>query len=70
MILKILPTRFVTPEELDSLIAYLKDKRARLVRSTADPLSGKNSLRFFLSLLLKHYTHANMYVERGIGGCY
>ncbi|XP_050930720.1 nuclear receptor coactivator 5 isoform X3 [Lates calcarifer] len=32
--------RFVTPEELDSLIAYLKDKRARLVRSTADPLSA------------------------------
>ncbi|XP_008278256.1 nuclear receptor coactivator 5 isoform X2 [Stegastes partitus] len=32
--------RFVTPEELDSLIAYLKDKRARLVRSTADPLAA------------------------------
>ncbi|XP_029358830.1 nuclear receptor coactivator 5 isoform X2 [Echeneis naucrates] len=32
--------RFVTPEELDSLIAYLKDKRARLVRGTADPLSA------------------------------
>ncbi|XP_026202517.1 nuclear receptor coactivator 5 isoform X2 [Anabas testudineus] len=32
--------RFLTPEELDSLIAYLKDKRARLVRSTADPLSA------------------------------
>ncbi|XP_062272246.1 nuclear receptor coactivator 5 [Scomber scombrus] len=29
--------RFVTPEELDSLVAYLKDKRARLLRSTADP---------------------------------
>lgn len=32
--------RFVTPEELDILIAYLKDKRARLVRPAADPLSG------------------------------
>ncbi|XP_026161778.1 nuclear receptor coactivator 5 isoform X3 [Mastacembelus armatus] len=32
--------RFVTPEELDSLIAYLKDKRARLVRSAADPLAA------------------------------
>ncbi|XP_071350718.1 nuclear receptor coactivator 5 isoform X3 [Trachinotus anak] len=32
--------RFVTPEELDGLIAYLKDKRARLVRSAADPLSA------------------------------
>ncbi|XP_069004346.1 nuclear receptor coactivator 5 isoform X8 [Embiotoca jacksoni] len=32
--------RFVTPEELDSLLAYLKDKRARLVRSTADPLAA------------------------------
>ncbi|XP_028262145.1 nuclear receptor coactivator 5 isoform X2 [Parambassis ranga] len=32
--------RFLTPEELDSLIAYLKDKRARLVRSTADPLGA------------------------------
>ncbi|XP_022060075.1 nuclear receptor coactivator 5 isoform X2 [Acanthochromis polyacanthus] len=32
--------RFVTPEELDSLIAYLKDKRTRLVRSTADPLAA------------------------------
>ncbi|KAK2915329.1 nuclear receptor coactivator 5 isoform X3 [Channa argus] len=31
--------RFLTPEELDSLVAYLKDKRARLVRSTADPLA-------------------------------
>jgi len=29
--------RFVTPEELDGLVAYLKDKRARLLRSTADP---------------------------------
>ncbi|KAM9859434.1 nuclear receptor coactivator 5 isoform 2-T2 [Aulostomus maculatus] len=29
--------RFVTPEELDSLIAYLTDKRGRLLRSTADP---------------------------------
>ncbi|XP_063766590.1 nuclear receptor coactivator 5 isoform X3 [Eleginops maclovinus] len=32
--------RFVTPEELDSLIAYLKDKRGRLLRSTADPLAA------------------------------
>ncbi|XP_068615694.1 nuclear receptor coactivator 5-like [Brachionichthys hirsutus] len=32
--------RFVTPDELDGLIAYLKDKRARLLRSTADPLSA------------------------------
>ncbi|XP_068170798.1 nuclear receptor coactivator 5 isoform X2 [Antennarius striatus] len=31
--------RFVTPDELDGLIAYLKDKRARLLRSTAEPLS-------------------------------
>uniref|UniRef100_A0A8C6T802 Nuclear receptor coactivator 5 n=1 Tax=Neogobius melanostomus TaxID=47308 RepID=A0A8C6T802_9GOBI len=30
--------RFVTPEELDNLIVYLKDKRTRLVRS--DPLSA------------------------------
>ncbi|XP_033482291.1 nuclear receptor coactivator 5 isoform X1 [Epinephelus lanceolatus] len=32
--------RFVTPEELDGLIAYLKDKRARLLRNTADPLAA------------------------------
>ncbi|XP_070702884.1 nuclear receptor coactivator 5 isoform X2 [Pempheris klunzingeri] len=32
--------RFVTPEEMDSLIAYLKDKRARLLRSAGDPLSA------------------------------
>uniref|UniRef100_A0A0F8CTW0 Nuclear receptor coactivator 5 n=1 Tax=Larimichthys crocea TaxID=215358 RepID=A0A0F8CTW0_LARCR len=32
--------RFVTPDELDSLIAYLSDKRARLLRSTADPLAA------------------------------
>ncbi|XP_074524720.1 nuclear receptor coactivator 5 isoform X2 [Halichoeres trimaculatus] len=32
--------RFLTPEELDSLLAYLKDKRARLLRSTADPLAA------------------------------
>ncbi|XP_075997052.1 nuclear receptor coactivator 5 isoform X2 [Genypterus blacodes] len=31
--------RFVTPEELDGLVAYLKDKRARLVRSSAEPLA-------------------------------
>ncbi|XP_020795863.1 nuclear receptor coactivator 5 isoform X2 [Boleophthalmus pectinirostris] len=30
--------RFVTPEELDILIAYLKDKRARLVRPAVDAL--------------------------------
>lgn len=33
--------RFVTPEELDTLSAYLKDKRTRLLRSTADPLAGR-----------------------------
>uniref|UniRef100_A0A8C6P7P7 Nuclear receptor coactivator 5 n=1 Tax=Nothobranchius furzeri TaxID=105023 RepID=A0A8C6P7P7_NOTFU len=32
--------RFLTPEELDSLIAYLKDKRARLVRTPADPTAA------------------------------
>ncbi|XP_023810722.1 nuclear receptor coactivator 5 isoform X4 [Oryzias latipes] len=32
--------RFLTPEELDVLIAYLKDKRVRLVRSVGDPLAG------------------------------
>ncbi|XP_024126295.1 nuclear receptor coactivator 5 isoform X1 [Oryzias melastigma] len=32
--------RFLTPEELDALIAYLKDKRVRLVRSVSDPLAG------------------------------
>ncbi|XP_038551774.1 nuclear receptor coactivator 5 isoform X5 [Micropterus salmoides] len=32
--------RFVTPEELDALLAYLKDKRARLLRSAADPLAA------------------------------
>ncbi|XP_070849959.1 nuclear receptor coactivator 5 isoform X1 [Chaetodon trifascialis] len=32
--------RFVTPEELDSLIGYLKEKRARLLRSTANPLTA------------------------------
>ncbi|KAK2861816.1 hypothetical protein Q5P01_001349 [Channa striata] len=32
--------RFLTPDELDGLIAYLKDKRGRLVRSTADPLAA------------------------------
>lgn len=31
--------RFMTPEELDILIAYLKDKRARLARPAVDPLS-------------------------------
>lgn len=33
--------RFVTPDELDGLILYLKDKRARLLRSAADPLTGE-----------------------------
>lgn len=39
--------RFVTPDELDGLILYLKDKRARLLRSAADPLTGerKDSLK-------------------------
>ncbi|KAM6947367.1 nuclear receptor coactivator 5 isoform 2-T2 [Lycodopsis pacificus] len=32
--------RFVTPDEMDGLIAYLKDKRARLLRSAADPLTA------------------------------
>ncbi|KAE8298297.1 Nuclear receptor coactivator 5 [Larimichthys crocea] len=32
--------RFVTPDELDGLIAYLKDKRVRLLRNTADPLAS------------------------------
>lgn len=36
--------RFVTPDELDSLVAYLKDKRARLLRSTGDPLASKRDL--------------------------
>lgn len=31
--------RFLTPEELDSLIEYLRVKRERIVR--ADPLAGK-----------------------------
>lgn len=30
-------SRFVTPEELDSLIIYLTDKRERLMRGRADP---------------------------------
>ncbi|XP_074497202.1 nuclear receptor coactivator 5 isoform X3 [Sebastes fasciatus] len=32
--------RFVTPEEMEGLIAYLKDKRDRLLRSAADPLTA------------------------------
>ncbi|XP_015249598.1 PREDICTED: nuclear receptor coactivator 5-like isoform X2 [Cyprinodon variegatus] len=32
--------RFLTPEELDTLIVYLKDKRARLVRTPKDPLTA------------------------------
>uniref|UniRef100_A0A8C3A1W0 Nuclear receptor coactivator 5 n=1 Tax=Cyclopterus lumpus TaxID=8103 RepID=A0A8C3A1W0_CYCLU len=35
--------RFVTPDEMDTLIAYLKDKRARLLRSAAEPLTGKRN---------------------------
>ncbi|KAM7423006.1 hypothetical protein PAMA_010848 [Pampus argenteus] len=35
--------RFVTPEELDGLVAYLKDKRARLLRSATDPHSAAPS---------------------------
>lgn len=31
--------RFVTPDELDSFMAYLKDKRARLLRRTGEPLT-------------------------------
>ncbi|XP_062386483.1 nuclear receptor coactivator 5-like isoform X1 [Sardina pilchardus] len=33
--------RFLTPEELDRLIEYLRDKRERLVRGSADPHAGK-----------------------------
>lgn len=33
--------RFVTPEELDSFMAYLKDKRARLLRRTGEPLTSE-----------------------------
>lgn len=58
-----LPGRFVTPDELDSLIAYLKDKRARLLRSAADPLAGKRKSvalknRF---MLLKQCSHVCIY---------
>lgn len=35
--------RFLTPEELDGLIAYLKDKRARLVRPSEDPLTAHSA---------------------------
>lgn len=37
--------RFLTPEELDGLIAYLKDKRARLVRPSEDPLAGNHLIK-------------------------
>ncbi|KAM4613212.1 nuclear receptor coactivator 5 isoform 2-T2 [Polymixia lowei] len=30
-------SRFVTPDELDTLISYLKDKRTRMVRNSTDP---------------------------------
>lgn len=33
--------RFVTPDELDSFMAYLKDKRARLLRRTGEPLTSE-----------------------------
>lgn len=33
--------RFVTPEELDSFMAYLKDKKARLLRRTGEPLTSE-----------------------------
>ncbi|XP_077582587.1 nuclear receptor coactivator 5 isoform X2 [Stigmatopora nigra] len=32
--------RFLTPEELEGMISYLTDKRARLVRNPADPLAA------------------------------
>ncbi|XP_057702893.1 nuclear receptor coactivator 5 isoform X2 [Corythoichthys intestinalis] len=32
--------RFLTPEELEGMIAYLTDKRARLVRNPVDPLAA------------------------------
>ncbi|KAM4741434.1 nuclear receptor coactivator 5 isoform 2-T2 [Anableps anableps] len=35
--------RFLTPEELDSLVAYLKDKRTRLVRTSEDPLTAHSA---------------------------
>lgn len=34
-------TRFLTPQELTSLINYLQDKRDRLVRGSTDPHLGK-----------------------------
>uniref|UniRef100_A0A672FFT6 Nuclear receptor coactivator 5 n=1 Tax=Salarias fasciatus TaxID=181472 RepID=A0A672FFT6_SALFA len=56
--------RFLTPEELDGLIAYLKDKRARLARSAGDSLSGNSALkphRFRLSkLLVMNFPQLNM----------
>ncbi|KAM6979635.1 nuclear receptor coactivator 5 [Aplochiton taeniatus] len=33
-------SRFLTPEELDSLISYLRDKRDRMVRGSVDPLTA------------------------------
>ncbi|KAM3621071.1 uncharacterized protein V6R79_005524 [Siganus canaliculatus] len=32
--------KFVTPDELDGILLYLKDKRSRLLRSSADPLAA------------------------------
>ncbi len=70
-----LPGRFVTPEELDGLIAYLKDKRARLLRSAADPLAGKKKKSYYHIVILKdkytffhvcrskQYSHAHVYIE-------
>ncbi|XP_062400497.1 nuclear receptor coactivator 5 isoform X2 [Sardina pilchardus] len=36
--------RFLTPEELDRLIEYLRDKRERLVRGSADPHAGSHAV--------------------------
>lgn len=39
--------RFLTPEELDSFMAYLKDKRTRLLRRTGEPLTSELKDLFF-----------------------
>ena len=52
-----LSDRFLTPEELDGLIAYLKDKRARLVRSTADPLAGNDVIKGQVHILQVTLVH-------------
>uniref|UniRef100_A0A3B3VLF4 Nuclear receptor coactivator 5 n=1 Tax=Poecilia latipinna TaxID=48699 RepID=A0A3B3VLF4_9TELE len=41
--------RFLTPEELDSLIAYMKDKRTRLVRTSEDPLAVNDVHSFIIA---------------------